>query len=244
MKKEIKILYREFYRIRNMGLIKSLRGGSTGIGYTFETLLSKKEDQSFKPDYLGIEIKTHLGYSKSPITLFNLTPENIDKKTTKDLLKEYGYRKNADFVFRKEIRNCFNGLNPIKYYFKLYVSKEMKKIILQVYNRYLYLIDDSYYWEFRKLQERLKTKLSYLAIVTGYDYVYSGVTYYKYTSMNVFSLKQFESFLDLVEKNKIFIIFNLKAMNSEEYGEYVKDHGTAFRIELSSIGDLFEKVIL
>ena len=104
MKKEIKILYREFYRIRNMGLIKSLRGGSTGIGYTFETLLSKKEDQSFKPDYLGIEIKTHLGYSKSPITLFNLTPENIDKKTTKDLLKEYGeYVKDHGTAFRIEL---------------------------------------------------------------------------------------------------------------------------------------------
>ena len=37
-----------------MGLIAPLRRGSTGIGYTFETLLSKKEDSESNPDFLGM----------------------------------------------------------------------------------------------------------------------------------------------------------------------------------------------
>ena len=34
MKEDIKKLKKEFRKIKNMGLVKSLRKGSTGVGYT------------------------------------------------------------------------------------------------------------------------------------------------------------------------------------------------------------------
>ena len=35
-------LKKEFDRIKKLNYIKSLRKGSTGVGYTFETLINKK----------------------------------------------------------------------------------------------------------------------------------------------------------------------------------------------------------
>ena len=66
MRKDIIQLYIEFNKIRRLEWIKSLRNGPTGIGYTFETLLNKKEDCQRQPDYQGIEIKTIRYLSKRP----------------------------------------------------------------------------------------------------------------------------------------------------------------------------------
>lgn len=70
-------LKKQFLKIKNNTNHKSLRTGNTGIGYTFENLIDKKEDNLSIPDYNGIEVKTKLGYSKSPLTLFTLTPKKI-----------------------------------------------------------------------------------------------------------------------------------------------------------------------
>lgn len=74
-----------------MGLIESKRTGTTGIGYTFETLLGKKEDKNFTTDFMGIEINAKLGYSKSPLTLFNLTPYMNNNSSIQYIIDNFGY---------------------------------------------------------------------------------------------------------------------------------------------------------
>ena len=54
MKEDFISLKKEFRRIKNMGLIETMRKGGSGIGYTLETLLNKKEDQECKPDFKSI----------------------------------------------------------------------------------------------------------------------------------------------------------------------------------------------
>ena len=57
--------------IKDQGYVKSQRGGPTGIGYTFETLLGIKENNLPIPDIGGrVEIKTIRKDSQSLITLF------------------------------------------------------------------------------------------------------------------------------------------------------------------------------
>ena len=58
-----------------MGWIESMRRGTTGIGYTFESLLGKPEESFPIPDYGTIEIKTRYRNGKRDITLFNATPD-------------------------------------------------------------------------------------------------------------------------------------------------------------------------
>lgn len=47
MTKNIKDLYNEFIKIRKKGWIICKKKGLSGIGYTFEKLLSKKADSFF-----------------------------------------------------------------------------------------------------------------------------------------------------------------------------------------------------
>ena len=71
MEKNFNSLYFRFLRIKQLGWIKSMRKGPTGVGYTFEELLNKKEDHLPLPDYKGIEIKTNMELGKE-ITIKNL----------------------------------------------------------------------------------------------------------------------------------------------------------------------------
>ena len=77
MQDSIDLLKSKFFSIRNMGWIKSMRNGPTGVGYTFESLLGKCEDSLACPDFYGIEVKTHRKNSKSNINLFNCNPIGI-----------------------------------------------------------------------------------------------------------------------------------------------------------------------
>lgn len=80
-----------FENIKNTPFNRSLRNGSTGIGYTFENLIHKKEDSNYLPDFKGIEIKTKLGYSRSPIKLFTLVPKFNGESPIKYILNNFGY---------------------------------------------------------------------------------------------------------------------------------------------------------
>ena len=96
IKESIKELKEKFEEIKKVSLHKSLRRGPTGIGYTFEKLIGKEEDSSYEPDYKGIEIKTKLGYSKSPITLFNLVGKRDDEVPICNyLINKFGYFRNG-----------------------------------------------------------------------------------------------------------------------------------------------------
>lgn len=48
---------RRLTAIKNMGYVKSLRNGPTGIGYTLETLLEIDENNISSPDFGEIELK-------------------------------------------------------------------------------------------------------------------------------------------------------------------------------------------
>ena len=75
MEENFKVLYKKFVDIRNMGWIQSKRKGTTGIGYTFETLLEKPEEHFPIPDFEDIEIKTMRKFSKKILHLFSITPD-------------------------------------------------------------------------------------------------------------------------------------------------------------------------
>ena len=60
-------LYKNFMRIKKMGWIRTMRNGSTGVGYTFESLLNKNEVSFNVPDFGDIEIKTKRYFTKGYI---------------------------------------------------------------------------------------------------------------------------------------------------------------------------------
>lgn len=247
MEENIKIFIKEFEKIKNLEMTKSLRKGTTGIGYTFESLLGKKEDNNYLPDFKGIEIKTKLGYTKAPLTLFCLVPQKPNDYCIKHILNTYGYpdKDAINYGFKKFKGNAYCHQNNIiaqRYLFKLIVDKENKKLRLFILDTSFNIIENDIFWNFEDLEQRLLCKLSYLAIIKGFPYKKDGNTFYKYTQLSIYKLKGFEAFLNLIEQDKIFVVFNIDILKSEKQFGKINDRGTAFRININDIELLFDRV--
>lgn len=237
-------LKNEFNSIKKMGWIKSLRGGSTGVGYTFETLIGKKEDSFSLPDYNGIEIKTHRKRSKFLINLFSATPDGEDIFEIKRIYNMYGHigKKRR----RKSLGNsaCSDSLTNvgIDYKFSLFVCDYYKKVFLCVYNRNNVLIDIHSYWTYDYLRQKLYNKMKYLAVIYADNKFINGVEHFKYESIYFYKLRGFDAFIDLIRNGKIVVTFNVDTFSSGKKIGQIHDHGTAFRIKDDDLQLLFSSL--
>lgn len=244
MQEDIKLLKKEFKRIKDMGLVKSLRKGYGGIGYTFETLLNKEEDQECKPDFGSIELKCKLGYSNAPIKLFTCAPKRKGNSAINYIFDNYSYyRENDNDETKIFCRSVFSkwSYNKDGYEFKLKVDYLSYEVIMQAFNNGEYL-EDVCVWDFKNLETKLKQKLSTLAIIYGYDYTYSGIKYYKYVKMELYKLRGFFEFLQLIANDKISITFYLKSTKDSDGNDIVDNHGVMFRIKKEYIPELFYRI--
>lgn len=244
LKNDIELLKQEFKRIKDMGLVKSLRKGTSGLGYTFETLLGKEEDKECKPDFGSIELKCKLGYTKSPITLFNCAPMRNGESATRYIFEKYSYHCNGDvnakMIFSRSVFADFSK----EFYgheFKLKVDYYQTRVIMQVFSNGEYF-EDVCYWDFDVLEHKLKQKLQTLAIVEGYPYTYDKVLYYKYFRMRIYKLRGFFEFLKLIENGKIMITFYIKDSINILGNPNLDTHGIAFRIRKENIPKLFYEI--
>ena len=242
--KEFYELKEKFIKIKNIGFIKSLRKGSTGIGYTFETLLGKKEDQETTPDFKGIEIKCKAKYTKYDLGLFTYNPKRDDILATQYLFQKYSYHLNDNInmyrLFSRKIYADYKyELN--NYSFKLKVNYSLKKIYIESYYKDQFC-ENVCYWNFNDLEERLMTKLKKLAIVYGYVYKIFDQTFYKYNSISFYKFKNFNKFLYLIEKGDIYIVVHLRE-DVNKLGDYIiKNNGFSFRIKNNCVEKLFDRI--
>ena len=242
---ELLDLKNKFETIKKNGKNKSLRKSTTGLGYTFETLLNKKEDNKFLPDYKGIEIKTKLGYSKYGISLFTLTPRsNNNELAINRIYNNYSYKKDQFRSFKGNVYSKSTNIIGNKYILKTKIDYENKKIILLISDINLNLLDDTIYWTFDSIKERLYTKLQYLALIKGYPYRINNTTYYKYTNIDFYKLTNFENFIYLLENDLIYITFNISTYKSGKLKGNIHDHGTSFRIRTIALDILFDEIII
>lgn len=237
-------LKKEFIRIKEMGYIKSTRKGVTGIGKTFEDLIGKKEDNLEEPDYNGIEIKTKRGYSASYTTLFNATPKGTVSLETQRLCAQYGY---PDKVLKdKKVLNISVTIIPVlvakKYIFYLKVDKSKEKIFLIIKDRWGNVLEDSVYWEFKILEEKLTRKLKYVAFVSAWPNEINKETYYKYYKIQFYQLKSFEKFIELIDNGIIRVSIKMAVFREGPKKGMPHDRGTSFELKHSHFHFLFEEI--
>lgn len=240
-------LKQEFNRIKQLGWIKSMRAGKSGIGYTFETLINKPEENFEIPDYGSIEIKTKTNYSQESIKLFSATPDGDELFAIQTLREKFGYPD-------KENNNLlvFNGIvngktfTPIgnHYLFKLRVDNSKQVVRLIIIDINCNLVSDNISWTFKMLEEKLKRKLTYLAIINANKKVKSHETYYNYVNINFYKLKSFYAFITLIDKGIIKVNFSIGTYKNGQRKGQIHDHGTKFAINEKDIPKLYDKVIL
>src|ERR1043165_8173600 len=76
-------------KIKQLGFVRSLRSGPTGIGYTLETLLDIKENNISAPDLGEIELKAQRETHTGMTTLFTFNNKAWKMKPL-EAIKKYG----------------------------------------------------------------------------------------------------------------------------------------------------------
>lgn len=245
MNEEIKQLSIKFNKIKKMGWIKTIRNGNCGVGATLEKLLCIEENSLEIPDFDGIEIKARRMYSKSYITMFSSTPTGPYYHEIARIKELYGYPHN-------KYKN-YNILNTSVYgnqitkvglynYFKLFVSRDKKKMFLEVYDFSKKLIENKTYWDFDILSEKLYRKMKVFALVEAQCKKIEGIEYFKYTSMTLYTLKNFDNFISLIEDGIIRISFKINIFTTEERFGQIYDHGTGFEISKENLEKLYNRI--
>ena len=237
-------LREKFEKIKNMGWVLSKRKGTTGIGYTFEKLLGKEEEQFAIPDYKSIEIKTRFKNSTENINLFTAAPDGDYLFATKRMYDLYGYSNNQvpEFkVFFAKIGNTprYAGRN---YRFRLIVDRNKRIVKIIAIDKIGNMIDTHTSWTFEYLKNKLEHKLKYLALVKADTQFNIDLQYFKYYQITFYMLKSFNIFLDLLENDIVFITFMIGVYKSGLKKGTMNNHGVRFDISENDLEKLFIKV--
>lgn len=240
-------LNNRFNKVMEMGWIKQGEKNYVNAGCILEKLLGIRAECFEIPDFEEIEIKTKKLFSKSYIKLFTATPDGEGLFEIKRLRDNYGYP-DSQKQNMKVLNISVNAISllpmGLKYFFKLEVSNENKKIFLNIYDKDNRLIDKQTSWTFKMLEEKLLGKLQILALV---DVLYNksdNINYYKYTDINFYKLKDFNTFIKLIEQGKIDINFTIGVFRAGKRKGQTHDHGTGFRINQDSLSDLYDPIII
>ncbi len=247
MLKQIDDLNKRFLNIKKQGWIKTLSNGTSGIGYTFESLIGKEKENFPIADYNGIEIKTSRRTSWGKIHLFHATPDGDYLFPIKDILNVLGYP-DRDFPEYKVFNFNTNSKNytyvGLYKKIKLYVDRKEEKIYLIAKNKNGENLNLQISWSFKMLKQRLDLKLKCLAIVKADTKKINCVEYFKYNEINFYKLKSFDVFIDLIESGAINITFMIGIYKSGKQFGQTHDRGTAFTINEKNIELLYDKIRL
>ena len=238
-------LKKEFSRIKEMGWIKSCKNDFGGIGITFEKLLGIQTNELEIPDFGEIELKTKTDCSDEYITLFNCVPTGPHYHEVERLKDEFGY---YDSKYKQyKVLNTFSYSGRLtktisKYYMSLYVDKGAEKIFLCIYNAKKEVIEKQVYWDFDILKEKLYRKLKYIAVVNAKKRYLNGNKHFHYYKMQIYKLKDFNSFIESIAKGKIRVSFKIGIYTSGLKFGKIHDRGTGFAININDIESLFDIV--
>ena len=242
---EIMKLINEFKKIAKKGYIKSDVKGTGAIGLTFEKQLNKKYDDMYFPDYNGIEIKCTGRFSNYPISLFSVAFEGPTFPEINRILEKYGY---SDKTY-KDKKVIFANLNTTKpelvnkkYYFKLDISEEDKKLYLCVYDLNLNLIERESYIYLDTLYTHLKLKLSKLAIINASIKKEPESTSFRYYKIRIYNLISKEKFLLGLKKRMIYARLIARTVKSGSQEGRVKSKNLLFLLDKQYIEKIYDKI--
>jgi len=240
--KNILKLKNEFKKISEKGYIKGIYNNSASIGRTFENELNLGMNKESVPDYNGIEIKTRRTYSKSMITLFNAVPDGDKPLELRRLRDRYGWPYRRDKKYKALYAEVFGNIMKfagIKYQYKLDVNRKDEKIYLCIYDKEGNLYEKEVYWSFEYLKNKLLNKLKVLALIEVWPNKIDDWNYFKYYKINFYLLKDFESFIHLIEIGKVKLTIKIDIYTDEENYGKMYDHGCGFSISANDINLLF-----
>ena len=226
-----------FNDIKKRGWIETKRYGDQCLGNTFEDLIGKKEDNSPKADYYGIELKSHRTITTSLMTLFSKAP-SYPRGVNTYLRKTYGVPEDS---FGMNILNTTLSGNKENSHrgghsFKAVVDNKSERIYLQIRElKTNKIVENDIYWSFKVLKTALENKLKTIAILYGDEKVENGHRYVRYTQMKLLTGLTLEKLIKCIENGELYIDIRLGVYLTGKNVGKTHDHGTAFRIKVEDL---------
>ena len=238
----------QFLNIKSKGYIKSHRSNNTGIGKTFEDLMSVKENNIPDVDFMNlIEIKTKRKDSESMLTLFTKSPDYPPQINTY-LRDRYGM-----IDEKNNLKKLHTTISATKYNtfgdeigFKLECRDDEEKIYILIHEQSTgKIIDHSVYYTYQTLRDIISKKCANVAYVSAESRINKdGIEEFKFTSVELLTGFTFEKFLKGVKSGKIKYDIRIGSYKSgKSYGK-AHDHGSGFRIEKREIHSFFTVTVL
>lgn len=230
--KEIDIVG-ELKKLFKQGYVKSLRQSDTGIGYTLETLLKIKENNSGEPDFnykgVPVELKAQRETASSRVTLMTKTP-NWNPLKPKEIMEKFGY---TDLHGRQALKVTLTANNFNAKGFKLEVDKNANRLNI-VHKNY----GNVAYFDVEELMKKLSDKIyQNLILVLAERKKEKGNEYFRYNKAILLQELSEEAFENLF--NDGLIVWEFRMHIKPDGG--VRDHGPGFRISKNHIDRLYVK---
>lgn len=247
MEQNQKNLINYFHKIAYKRWIKgtSFNNRIGNIGMTFEKEINKEPDNTFFPDFQGIEIKCTTRFSNFPIYLFSTSLEGTTFPEINRIVEKYGY---YDKVYKnkKVLYEDFNYFTTHivdeKWIFKLEVNRNDNKLYFCVYDIYNNLMEKESFIYLTTLYDHVITKLTNLAVIKASKKIEKNDIYFRFYEITIYKLISFDKFLELIEKKIINVsIVGRLSKSGIRCGKY-RNKNIEFKIKKENIDKLFKKV--
>lgn len=247
MNKEIQSLINQFHIIARKRWIPSVSSSFGSIGITFEQQLNKKADSLYFPDYYGIEIKCTSRYSRYPLFLFTIAFDGTTFPEINRIVEKYGYYDTVytdKKVLYETLRFKQKTIVNDTYQFQLELNKLEEKIYLCVYDMNDNLIEKESFVYLKSISDHLLLKLNTLAIIYASQKTESEQKYFRYYKIAIYKLTDFETFLKLLETDKIEIsLISRIGKSGSDAGRY-RNKNLVFAIKKDKIENLFKQIFI
>lgn len=207
--------------------IKSLRKGSTGVGFTLESLLNIDANSSKKPDFKGIEIKSGRGV-KNRTTLFAQVPDwsMSPCKRSAEILNKYGYFRGDEFKLYctlSTLRVNSQGLSFI-------YNQDKDQLEEWHENKDLVAV-----WSGEVLRKRLKEKHTETFWVEAESYFENGQEYFRLKSVTHTKAPVLSQLMPLIQSGIITMDHLIKRTKAGR----VTEKGPLFKLNKTNLNLLF-----
>ncbi len=215
----------KFQELKNKGFVKSLRKGSTGIGFTFETLMGVDENNLALPDIDGIEIKTHRDNSKSMVTLFTFN-KKVWQINPLDAIRKYGsYDDNGRLGMYYTMSLTPNSAG-------LFLTVDAEKISVQHTSGEIIAT-----WQLSTLIERFLKKIPALLFISAHTEERAGIEYFHFYRGQLMRDITKELLSELFKTGNLLLDLRLHDKKTS-----ARNHGTAFRTLEDKLPLLFKRI--
>lgn len=215
----------KFRQIKELGYIPTKRRGSTGIGYTLETLLGISENNNAHPDIEGAELKAHRTNGSSMITLFTFNSKAW-KMPPLEAVKRYG-------SFDK------NGRQGL--YYTISLKPNSAGLFLDVQKTEIAVRHISgeaiAVWQLQTIADRFMQKLPALLFVSTFTEERDGVEYFRYYRAQLMKGTSPTLLADQLRAENVLVDLRLHGK-----GTIVRNHGTGFRTYEDKLPLLFNNI--